>query len=104
MVNRRPRRNTVRLKVWRSMRSLGRFTAPDLCRASGPGAKINNVRKFIRRLAVHGYVAKHGDYESGHAGVYQGWRLVRDTGPEYPTVCDRCGNVLDAPCTKEENS
>ena len=103
MVCRQPRPNAVRLKVWQSMRSLRRFTVPDLCRTSGPGAKASNVRKFLWRLENHGYVAKHDRHESGHAGVYQGWRLVRDIGPKYPMVCNRCGNVLGAACIKEEN-
>ena len=98
----KPRQGAVRRKVWQSMRNLIRFTIPDLVRCSPP-ARINNVRKFVRSLATHGYVARlDDDYVSGRAGSYQGWRLVRNIGRDYPTICDRCGGILSGPCNKEE--
>ena len=100
MTDRRPRRSAVRRKVWQSMRILRRFTIPDLCRTSG--ATSNNVRKFIWRLAEHGYVTMHAPNVSGRTGSYHGWRLVKDTGPDYPMKCEHCGNVLGAACNIEE--
>jgi hypothetical protein len=101
MVALRPKQGTTRCKVWQSMRILRRFTIPDLCRTSG--GSISNVRKFVRALATHGYVAAYGDYVSGRPGLYQAWRLVRNIGKDYPTVCDRCGNVLGKPCEVGKN-
>jgi hypothetical protein len=101
MTDRRPRPTALRRKVWQSMRILRRFTIPDLCRTSG--ASSSNVRKFIHRLAEHGYVAMQVPNVSGRTGSYHGWRLVKDTGPEYPMKCERCGNVLGAACIKEEH-
>jgi len=97
----RPRQGTVRCKVWQSMRSLGRFTIPDLCRTTG--GTVNNVRKFVRSLVRHGYVAAQGDRVSGRAGEYQGWRLVKNIGRDYPTVCERCGRALTEPCEGEND-
>jgi hypothetical protein len=94
-----PRAGALRNKIWQSMRILRRFTIADLCRTSG--AKRTNVRKFIKRLEIHGYVAQHGAYTSGRAGVFRGLRLVKDTGPQYPMRCDVCGRPLGAPCNNE---
>jgi hypothetical protein len=102
MVYSRPRQRTVRRKIWQSMRILLRFTIPDLCRTAC--ASQSNVKKFVRNLTIHGYVAKHGDYVSGRKGSYQEFRLVRNIGPDYPTVCDRCGGHIGGPCIKEEQS
>jgi len=98
----RPRQGAVRRKIWQSMRILRRFTIPDLCRTAS--ASHGNVKKFVRSLTVHGYVAKFGTYVSGRKGSYQQFRLVRDIGPDYPTVCDRCGNPLSAACKPPANS
>ena len=100
MVNSKPRRNAVRRKVWQSMRIMRRFTTPDLCRTAS--ATESNVRKFVRRLAIHGYVAVQTKNQSGFAGSRTVWRLVRDVGPDYPMRCDRCGRPLGAPCEKED--
>ncbi|KQC11103.1 MAG: hypothetical protein APR55_08145 [Methanolinea sp. SDB] len=100
MVPAKPRRDSMRSKVWQSIRIFRRFTLPDLCRTAD--ARINNVRKFVRRLEEHGYVAKVGGYVSGRGGSYQGWRLVKDAGPNYPTRCRRCGRPLGEPCTPKE--
>jgi hypothetical protein len=100
MTDRKPRPNTMRRKVWQSMRIKKVFTIPDLCRTSG--ADSSNVRKFIHRLAEHGYVALHEPNESGQAGSYHVWRLVKNIGPDHPMKCNRCGNVLGAACIIKE--
>ncbi|WP_419657725.1 hypothetical protein Dvar_68500 [Desulfosarcina variabilis str. Montpellier] len=101
MTDSRPRRTAVRMKVWQSMRIMGRFTIPDLCRTSG--ASSSNVRKFIHRLVEHGYVAMHQPNVSGQTGSYHCWRLVKNIGREYPMKCERCGRVLGEPCEPEKN-
>ena len=101
MIRKKYNNNSMRHKIWQSMRVLRRFTGPDLCRTSG--AKNNNVMKFTRALEEHGYVAAFGGYVGGgRAGEYKGWRLVRDVGPDYPVYCDRCGNPLLKPCKPKE--
>jgi hypothetical protein len=95
-----PRSLALRNKIWRSMRILRRFTIPDLCRTAG--AKRTNVRKFVKRLEVHGYVAQLGGYVSGRAGVFRGLRLVKDVGPVYPMRCELCGRPLGSPCINED--
>lgn len=96
-----PRANAVRNRIWKSIRILRAFTQPDLVRTSPP-ATIGNVRKFVKRLEIHGYVAKTGGYIGGQAGRYQGYRLVVDNGATYPVRCARCGNPLGSPCSKED--
>jgi hypothetical protein len=100
MVYSKPRKGAARQRIWQSMRILRRFTIPDLCKTAS--ARPNNVKKFVRSLTIHGYVAKYGKYTSGRKGSYQQFRLVRDIGHSYPMKCDRCGNVLSAACTREE--
>lgn len=96
MTNRRPRNNAIRITIWENMRILRKFTIPELCMTTG--SKVNNTRKFIRRLAEHGYVAKMGRHVPGRAGSYQGWQVVKDPGPVYPMRCDECGRPLGEPC------
>lgn len=98
MGNGKARPGNVRLKIWQSMRVMRRFTIPDLCRTSG--ASDTNVRKFVRNLWRHGYVAKTGTYISGRPGLYQGFRIAIDTGPVYETRCRFCHRPLHHPCSE----
>ncbi len=93
------RKNALRSKIWQSMRILRRFTIVDLCRTTG--ARRDNVKKFVRRLEVHGYVAQHGTYVGGRAGIFRGLRLVKDVGPRYPLCCEICGRPMNKPCLSE---
>jgi hypothetical protein len=92
----KPQPHTARTKVWQSMRILRRFSIPELCRTSG--ARRNNVRKFLWTLERHGYVARSGGHLKGFAGNFQGWRLLIDCGPHYPTRCRSCGRPLGEEC------
>lgn len=91
-----PRVGALRNNIWRSMRILRRFTITDLCRTAG--AQRGNVRKFIKRLEIHGYVVQQGSYVKGRAGECRALRLVKDCGPNYPMRCDACGRPLGSPC------
>jgi DNA-binding IclR family transcriptional regulator len=95
-----PNKRALRNKIWQSMRIMRRFTLADLCRTSG--AKRTNVRKFVKRLEVHGYVVQQGHYVGGRVGVFRGLRLVKNTGPTYPMRCTSCGRPLGAPCKNEQ--
>lgn len=97
---RRQKRGTARCKMWQTMRIMRRFALPDLCRTTG--ATVSNARKFVLRLREHGYVRPDGSYTGGQAGVYQAWRLVRDIGPDYPTLCRDCGRPIGERCALNE--
>ncbi len=88
----------ARRKIWQSMRIMRRFTMADLCRTSG--AQISNVSKFIFLLKKHGYISPFGQYTRGRAGSYKSYRLIKDTGPEHPVLCNKCGNPLSHKCEK----
>lgn len=96
MTSAEPRKSAVRCKIWQSMRIMRRFTVVDLCRTTG--ASRSNVRKFIKRLEVHGYVAQQGEFAGGRAGEFRGLRLVKDIGPRHPLRCDVCDRPLCEPC------
>lgn len=95
----KPRSDTLRRKAWQSMRIFRRFTVPDVCSTSG--VKRDNLRKFLRNLERHGYVARFGNFKGGRPGEYQPWRLLKDTGPDYPVRCEVCGNPIGYPCKPE---
>lgn len=96
MVPTRPKAGCKRRNIWRSIRILRVFTVSDLCRTAS--VEYDNARKFVRNLNRHTYVAKHGEHTRGRGGSFQSYRLVRDIGPEYPTVCDLCGKPITGPC------
>jgi hypothetical protein len=100
MIQLAPKKNTLRRKIWQSMRILRRFTVGDLCRTTG--AKRYNVRKFVKRLERHGYIVQVGEYRGGRIGAFRGLRLVKDIGPEYPVRCEVCGKGLGGPCCPPE--
>ena len=95
----RQQQNSSKQKIWNSIRSFVRFTQPDLLRTTGAGK--STVKTFVGRLLNHGYIARLNGYKRGVTGSYQGYRLVRDTGHDYPSRCDRCGRPLGESCTKE---
>jgi hypothetical protein len=95
-----PRKSALRCKIWQSMRILRRFTIADLCRTTG--AKRSNVRKFVKRLEAHGYLAQQGGFVPGRVGVFRGLRLIKDVGPQHPLRCGICGRPLCEPCLTEQ--
>lgn len=100
------RANTLRSRAWNSIRILRRFTLPDLCRTSALDTGANdyeNLKKWVRKLAIHGYVAKEGRNRFRTAADYQVYRLARDIGPDHPLVCERCGSAISSiRCEKKE--
>lgn len=92
-----PKLNTVRRKLWQSMRILRRFTVADLLRTLShleDGVSHTNAGKFVQRLTAHGYLAKVGNFKGGRPGDFQQYQLVIDNGPEYPVTCQRCGQFV----------
>ncbi len=76
-------RRCMRQRIWQAMRILKQFAIPDLCRTV-EGATEANVQSFVSRLHKEGYVVKIGRHRRGHAGEYQGYRLVKDIGATMP--------------------
>ena len=78
------------------MRVFGSFTVPQLCMAAE--VSPSNCRFYLRVLQAAGLVKKTLSCESGRAGSYDTWALVRNTGPEAP-IWRKDGTVYD-PNTK----
>lgn len=85
-----------RARCWRAMRVFGAFTVPQLCMAAETSP--SNARFYLRALQASGYVKKTLSCESGRAGSYDHWALVRNTGPEAPIW--RKDNTVYDPNTK----
>jgi len=100
-VRTRPAKTTsLRQKIWQSMRIMKRFTIPDIMRTV-PGSTYTNVYKFFNRLEKSGYVGKVGVYVSGRPGEYQGYALLKDTGPVMPVLS--YGRCSDSPLQSKES-
>lgn len=92
MIQRRQRRGCDRARMWASMRIMRRFTSPDICKTSG--AKLDNARKYIKRLARHGFVVAVGPKATGQPGQFQAYQIIPPTTPDHPIVCPRCGKSI----------
>ena len=89
-------RETLRQKMWQTMRIKRRgFTIPDLI-ITVPGATRENANKLTQRLAVHGIISKSVSYVGGRPGEYKGFRLRFDAGPKLPNMCPYCKKRLSA--------
>ena len=104
-------KSTARYRMWRSIRILVKdFTISQVAATSG--ATYENAKKFVSQLSAHGFVSKCGcRYRDGvpvyAPGVYQGYRLVSDVGPQPPIQCSTCGRRLREKCepkTKENEN
>jgi hypothetical protein len=95
---------TVRQQLWQTMRIKRReFTMPDLM-ITVPGAKKNNVNKFVLLLVSHGIIREIGNYVGGRPGEFKRFRLCLDTGPTLPYDCPNCGKRLAKTSCKGEKS
>ena len=86
-----------RARMWRAMRVFRSFTSPQVCMAASVSRK--NAQSFIRALEKAGYLRRVRAHESGKAGSFADWRLIRDTGPECPILRRDRNSVYD-PNTK----
>lgn len=94
-MKRTPKADSLRQNLWRSMRIMKTFTIPGLM-TTVPGVTYKNTCKFLSRLHRHGVVTKIGGYVSGRAGDQQQYHLVKNSGPVYPAMCEKCGQPLSA--------
>lgn len=99
----RPVSGTLRERVWKALRRLGKATIPDLCQLASRGAERsaeNNAGKYLRQLERCGFVAQMHRREPGTAPSSNGfvrYLLVpnRDPGPAAPVVRERLGLLYD---------
>lgn len=75
----RPRRITLRDKMWRLIRARRRFTRLELMRLAG--VKLGTCERYTQMLARDGYIRVIGN--DGHQKVYM---LIKDPGPTRPAV------------------
>ncbi|OHD21248.1 MAG: hypothetical protein A2Y38_05485 [Spirochaetes bacterium GWB1_59_5] len=96
MIHRNAKSNTLRGKVWRSMRILKKFTIRSVLATSGEESDegdYQNIKKWFRQLLRHGYIKKIGGQVYRQVGQYQDYILVRNPVSR-PLVCDVCGQSL----------
>lgn len=87
-----PLLNPLKRKVWQAMRIMRKFNLPDLVRTSGHHCTDNQTRTiklWIKELTTHGVIEPIAN-NGGAPKEFQAYRLVRDTGPDYPHFCDLC--------------
>lgn len=92
---RRPRRRTVRDKMWSTMRLTKKF---DLARLEEmAGASNSGARAFATALARAGYLSelRRQPGEAPTSNGHKRWLLVDDTGPLTPVIKSD-GRVWDA--------
>lgn len=105
----RPRTVTggLRLKAWRAMRILTKFSIPDLlkhCADGGEADATSNVGKYVRALCKAGYLAELRR-EPGIAltsNGYKRWLLVRNSGPDAPVWNQAAKTVTDMNTTTRD--
>jgi hypothetical protein len=99
-------RRTVQTRMWQVMRRRRVFGVDDVL-IPLEDVSATAARKFVRQLEIHGlirFVHWHG--RPGVLGSYRVYRIVKDTGPDAPTMCPACGKTLKVaeclPATVEE--
>ncbi|MBC9246713.1 hypothetical protein H4P12_08305 [Paracoccus sp. 11-3] len=105
-------RNTLRERVWRSMRLRKSFTVPDLISDAATDQDRrpqDNIYRYLRVLKAAGYVAELPRRAAGAAitsNGYKRWMLIRDTGPLAPSVRENVAAIHDfnigedVPCSR----
>lgn len=84
--------NTVRARLWKSMRMMRRFTIPDLIETAE--ASDTCARKFVRALVESDYV--HVLRKTNfRLMTHTTYLLVNDTGPQAPRLRKREAVVWD---------
>lgn len=94
---------TLRERLWKALRSLGKATIPELCQLvcrDGERAAESNAGKYLRQLERCGFVARMRRRDSGTALTSPGFvrYLVRpdnDPGPKAPVARERLGLLYD---------
>jgi hypothetical protein len=83
---------TARDRLWLSMRILRRFTMPQACATAG--LTEDNARRYLIGLERAGFVRVVLENDSGKAGSFKTYALVKDTGPSAP-ILRKDGSTYD---------
>ncbi|MFC1524708.1 hypothetical protein ACFL6N_07955 [Thermodesulfobacteriota bacterium] len=78
----KPRKNTVRDKVWKLIRAKRRFLRGDI--ETLLTASRSSIDKYVLALEREGYLRR-----IGKDGKEVLWMLVKDTGPKRPRISDK---------------
>lgn len=100
---RRPRRRTIRDKIWTAMLTLRKFRIADLEMMAG--ASHTNALKYALALEKAGYLTRLRS-EPGSAETSNGfvrWLLVRPTGASAPVYRSDRGEVFDRNTSETHN-
>lgn len=101
LAKQRERVRVLRLKVWRGMRILRKFTVMSLLSTTGEPVEkgdVKTIANWISHLTFHGYVGKLGE-RSRQRGDYQTYILLKNP-VSMPIVCDECGvNIFRKGCS-----
>ncbi len=104
--NRRPKRRTVRDRMWGALRIRGKVSVPELIELvsiEGETVTRGYVQRYLRALVAAGYLRELSRREPGTAPSSNGFKrflLLRDTGPLTPLHSIRTHSILD-PNTNE---
>ncbi len=99
--SRRPKRQTIRDRIWGALRIRNKATVPELIELASAGdqiASVDNVRNYLRALRIAGYVRELKARQPGTAETSNGFKryqLTTDTGPEAPQLRVRTKSLYD---------
>jgi len=74
----------ARQKIWNTLRICRAFTKPEVCAAADVSMAL--VSRYVNELIRWGYVRKVNNGRPGEVAGYARYRLLRNTGPDYPRV------------------
>lgn len=98
---RKPVRDTFRRRLWSAMRMGGVFTIADLVMAAArprDGNPENNAARYVRYLALAGYVEAQRSRQRGvklTSNGFKRYRLVKNTGPLAPVYRPKVNALHD---------
>lgn len=105
-LSRRPKRTTIRDRIWNALRIRGKASVQDLLELVGgeDGApSVDSIQRYLRGLVRAGHLREMARRDPGTAltsNGYKRYQLLRDTGPAAPQLRDRTNTVFD-PNTRE---
>jgi hypothetical protein len=96
-----PRQDTLFARAWSAMRTLQKFTVPDLLTIGGRKGNDDEARKlraYLKRLEANGYARRMPTRTAVAAGAGRGnvrWLLAKNTGPLAPIWSKKHGKLFD---------
>lgn len=93
-----PQPNSIRQKIWQAIRWTERFTIDEI--ASLAECSRNSVERYVSDLRKYGYVARLTKpsvkvSNAKRKGVNAVYRLIKNTGPKYPVIGQKCSTPRD---------